>query len=295
MFVRPRLLAPASALFCPGRGAEPDVGPRIPRSPAGRLQCIRVPRDNEMTCKQARAAVVSRPAGYVALLAVGLGLLAFPVLAADPADTILANGKIVTVDGRFTIAQAVAIKGQRIVAVGTTAKIFELKSADTKVIDLLNKTVIPGLIDNHAHFIRAPEHDEMRFDGVTSRKRALAMLAERVRAAKPGEWIVTLGGWSEEQCTDDPRGFPLDELDRVAPGNPVVLQAVYNQSYLNGAALKAIGINEATPDPRGGKIDKDASGNPTGVVRGAGGVAFVAANIPLPDKESWLANVRKFV
>ncbi len=248
-----------------------------------------------MTCKQARAAVVSRPASYAALLAAGLGPLAFPVLAADPADTILVNGKIVTVDDRFTIAQAVAIRGQRIVAVGTTAKILKLKGADTKVIDLLNKTVIPGLIDNHAHFIRAPEHDEMRLDGVTSRKRALAMLAERVRAAKPGEWIVTLGGWSEEQFTDDPRGFPLDELDRIAPGNPVVLQAVYNQSYLNGAALKAIGINEATPDPRGGKIDKDLGGRPTGVVRGAGGVAFVAANIPLPDKESWLANVRKFV
>src|SRR6266571_4121866 len=208
-------------------------------------------RDNEMTCKQARAAVVSRPASYAALLAAGLGLLAFPVLAAGPADTILVNGKIVTVDGRFTIAQGVAIRGQRIVAVGATAKILKLKGADTKVIDLVNKTVIPGLIDNHAHFIRAPEHDEMRFDGVTSRRRALAMLAERVRAAKPGEWIVTLGGWSEEQFTDDPRGFPLDELDRIAPGNPVVLQAVYNQSYLNGAALKAIGINEATPDPRG--------------------------------------------
>jgi predicted amidohydrolase YtcJ len=248
-----------------------------------------------MTCKQARAAVVSRPASYAALLAAGLGLLAFPVLAAGPADTILVNGKIVTVDGRFTIAQGVAIRGQRIVAVGTSAKILKLKGADTKVIDLLNKTVIPGLIDNHAHFIRAPEHDEMRLDGVTSRKRALAMLAERVRAAKPGEWIATLGGWSEEQFTDDPRGFPLDELDRIAPGNPVVLQAVYNQSYLNGAALKAIGINEATPDPRGGKIEKDASGNPTGVVRGAGGVAFVAVNIPLPDKESWLANVRRFV
>src|SRR6266699_4917875 len=79
---------------------------------------------NEMTCKPARAAVVSRPASYAALLAAGLGLLAFPVFAADPADTILVNGKIVTVDDRFTIAQGVAIRGQRIVAVGTTAKIL---------------------------------------------------------------------------------------------------------------------------------------------------------------------------
>ena len=79
------------------------------------------------------------------------------------------------------------------------------------------------MIDNHAHWIRAAEHDELRFDGVTTRKQALKMLAERVRAAKPGEWIVTLGGWSEEQFTDDPRGFPLDELDRMAPNNPVAI------------------------------------------------------------------------
>jgi predicted amidohydrolase YtcJ len=135
----------------------------------------------------------------------------------------------------------------------------------------------------------------MRLDGVASRKRALEMLAERARTARPGEWIVTLGGWSEEQFTDDPRGFPLDELDRIAPANPVVLQAVYNHSYLNTAALKGAGIDAATPDPRGGRIEKDAGGNPTGIVRSAGGVAFVAAKIPLPDKEQWLANVRKFV
>ncbi|HLQ02578.1 MAG TPA: amidohydrolase [Burkholderiales bacterium] len=249
-----------------------------------------------MNRKQARAAAVSPQSG-VAAAAVAVWLMASgsPVLAAESADTLLVNGKIITVDDRFTIAQGVAIKGQRIVAVGKTGQILKLKGAATKVIDLANRTVIPGLIDNHAHFIRAPEHDEMRLDGVTSRREALRMLAARVRAARPGEWIVTLGGWSEEQFTDDPRGFPLEELDRIAPGNPVVLQAVYNQSYLNSAALKAAGIDAATPDPRGGLIEKDASGKPTGVVRNAGGVAFVAAKIPLPDRETWLANVRKFV
>jgi predicted amidohydrolase YtcJ len=215
--------------------------------------------------------------------------------AADPADTILVNGRIVTVDDGFTIAQGVAIRGERFVAVGNNADVLELQGRGTKVIDLKKQTVIPGLIDNHAHFIRAPEHEEMRLDGVASRKRALEMLSERVRAARPGEWIVTLGGWSEEQFTDDPRGFSLEELDRIAPANPVVLQAVYTQSYLNTAALKGAGIDAGTPDPRGGRIEKDASGNPTGVVRGAGGVAFVAAKIPLPDKEQWLANVRKFI
>src|SRR5256885_770699 len=228
-----------------------------------------------------------RAGAEVAAAVAGVLLCAIvsPVLAAEPADTILVNGKIVTVDERFTIAQGLAIRGQRVVAVGNNADVLELQGKGTKVIDLRKQTVIPGLIDNHAHFIRAPEHDELRLDGVASRKRALEMLTARVRSARPGEWIVTLGGWSEEQFTDDPRGFPLDELDRIAPDNPVVLQAVYNQSYLNGAALKAVGIDAATPDPSGGRIEKDAGGAPTGVVRGAGGVAFVAAKIPLRSEE----------
>jgi len=249
-----------------------------------------------MNCERAGTGVASSPARV--LSAAGAALLcaiASPALAADPADTILVNGKIVTVDQRFTIAQGLAIRGQRIVAVGNNADVLELQGKGTKVIDLKKQTVIPGLIDNHAHFIRAPEHEELRLDGVASRKRALEMLTGRVRSARPGEWIVTLGGWSEEQFTDDPRGFPLDELDRIAPDNPVLLQAVYNQSYLNSAALKAAGIDAATPDPRGGRIEKDANGTPTGVVRNAGGVAFVAAKIPLPDGEQWIANVRKFV
>lgn len=216
-------------------------------------------------------------------------------LAAERADTILLNGKIVTVDQRFSLAQGVAIRGERIIAVGRNADVLEHQGPGTKVIDLKTRMVIPGLIDNHAHFIRAAEHDELRLDGVTSRARALAMVAARVRAAPPGEWIVTLGGWSEDQFSDDPRGFPLEDLDRIAPDNPVVLQAVYIRSYLNSAALKAAGIDSATPDPRGGVIEKDSAGRPTGVVSGAGGVAFVAAKIPLPDKGQWVAKDRKSV
>src|SRR6266851_5713428 len=226
----------------------------------------------------------------VAVLALG-SMPAF----AQTADKVLINGKIVTVDDRFTIAQALAIRGQRIVKVGSNADIEKLKGPSTQVTDLGGRTVIPGLIDNHSHWIRAAEHNELRFDGVTSRARALEMVAERARATAAGEWIVVLGGWSEEQFTDEPRGFPLEELDRIAPNNPVVLQAVYNHSYLNTAALVAAKIDGTTPDPQGGKIEKDASGKPTGVVRGPGGVAFVAAKIPLKEQEAWLANTRKLV
>jgi predicted amidohydrolase YtcJ len=214
---------------------------------------------------------------------------------AQVADTVLVGGKIVTVDDRFTLAQALAIRDGRIVKVGAPAEIEALKGPQTRVIDLAGRTVIPGLIDNHAHWVRAAEHDELRFDGVTSRQQALAMLAERVRTTPPGQWIVVLGGWSEEQFTDEPRGFPVGELDRIAPNNPVVLQAVYNHSYLNTSALIAAKIDPGTPDPQGGSIEKDGSGKPTGLVRGAGGVAFVAARVPLQQQEAWLANTRKLV
>jgi predicted amidohydrolase YtcJ len=214
---------------------------------------------------------------------------------AQSPDLIFSNGKIVTVDDRFSMVQAIAIRGTRIVAIGSDADVLKLKGPATKVEDLQGRTVIPGLIDNHAHFIRAPEHDELRFDGVTSRTRAIALLEERVRRAAPGEWIATLGGWSEEQFQDEPRGFPLEELDRLAPQNPVVLQAIYNHSYLNTAALRAMGVGRDTPNPRGGSIEKDSAGNPSGVVRGPGGVAFVAAKIPLADDEHWLAGIRRYV
>ena len=233
--------------------------------------------------------------GRAILLVLALVAAAAGPASAQAPDTVLVNGKIVTVDDRFTIAQALAIKGERILKVGTTAEVEALRGPQTRVIDLAGRTVIPGLIDNHAHWVRAAEHDELRFDGVTSRQQALKMLADRVHSAPAGEWIVVLGGWSEEQFTDEPRGFSLEELDRIAPNNPVVLQAVYNHSYLNSVALIAAKIDAATPDPQGGRIEKDAGGKPTGLVRGAGGVAFVAARVPLQNQEAWLANTRKLV
>lgn len=222
-------------------------------------------------------------------------MLCFAVAPAQAVDTILVNGKVVTVDDQFAVAQALAVKNRRIVAVGKSADIRKLADANTRVIDLGGRTVIPGLIDNHAHWIRAAEHDELRFDGITARSEAVKMLEQRVRTARPGEWIATLGGWSEEQFNDDTRGFTRAELDRIAPDNPVVIQSVYRHSYLNTAALKAAKIDAGTPDPRRGKIEKDANGQPTGLISGAGGVAFVAAKIPHFGKDEWLANTRKLV
>ena len=232
------------------------------------------------------------------LQAAGLLVLAMLSLSAaaqgaGTADTILINGKIATVDDRFTMAQALAIKDRRVIATGSNDAVRKHAGSSTKVIDLKGRTVVPGLIDNHSHWIRAAEHDELRFDGVTTRAQAVKMLAERLATKKPGEWVVVLGGWSEEQFTDEVRGFPLAELDAMAPNNPVVLQSIYRHSYLNSTALKMAKIDDSTPNPPGGTIEKDASGKITGVVRGAGGVAFVAAKVPLKDRDAWLENTRK--
>lgn len=234
---------------------------------------------------------------WVAACASGL-LGAHPATAQQApaaADVVLLNGKVVTVDDRFSVGQALAVRNKQVMAVGTSAEIDSLKGPQTRVIDLAGRTVIPGLIDNHAHWIRAAEHDELRFDGVTTRAAAVRLLEARLKATPAGQWITALGGWSEEQFTDEARGFPLAELDKLAPGHPVVLQSIYNHSYLNTAALKAAAIDESTPNPANGTIEKDGAGKLTGVVRGAGGVAFVAAKVPLKDPDAWLANTRKLV
>ena len=201
-------------------------------------------------------------------------------------DLILTNGKIITVDERFSIAQAVAIRGDRIVATGTNQEIAQLAGPNTRRIDLKGKAVIPGLIDNHMHLLRAASTwaKELRFDGVDSRKQAVEMLRARVKAAEPGDWIYNIGGWAHQQFTDDPRPFTREELDQIAPNNPVALQESYYQVFLNSKALEILKIEANAPDPPEfvkGSILRDAAGKPTGVVRGdIAGTRAVANKLP---------------
>jgi predicted amidohydrolase YtcJ len=174
-----------------------------------------------------------------------VGAAAAPVAQQRTPDTILTNGKIVTVNERFSIAQAVAIAEGRITAVGTSKDVDALGGPTTRRIDLQGKTVIPGLIDNHLHLLRAGTtwQREVRLDGVGYRKQALDLLRQRAMASPPGEWIYTLGGWTFDQFADDPRPFTPAELDRVAPANPVFLQASYYRGYANTMAIKALGLD----------------------------------------------------
>jgi hypothetical protein len=216
-------------------------------------------------------------------------------------DLVLTNGKIITVDERFTIAQAVAIKGDHIVAVGTNQEMAQLSGANTRRIDLLGRAVIPGLIDNHMHLLRAATtwQRELRFDGVDSRKQAIEMLRARAKAAGPGEWVYNIGGWAHQQFADDPRPFTREELDQIAPDNPVSLQESYYQVFLNSRALQALGIEANAPDPQGfvkGSIMRDAGGKPTGVIRGdIPATRPVAAKLPKVAPEQLEAASRAMV
>ena len=207
---------------------------------------------------------------------------------------ILHNAKVITVDSQFRIVQAIAIREDKIIATGTNASILKLKDPSTEVIDLKGKTVIPGLIDNHAHFIRAPEHMELRLDAVLSRKEAILLIKKAVANAKPGQWVVTIGGWSRSQFLDDPRGFELEELNQISSTIPIVIQEVYLRSFLNTAAINQLQLTENTPNPPGGKILKLANGKLSGIVEGAGGVAFIAGKIPLPNAQEWQNNVKTY-
>jgi predicted amidohydrolase YtcJ len=190
-------------------------------------------------------------------------------------DLTLSNGKVVTVDERFTVAQAVAVRGDRIIAVGGNQEIARLAGPTTRRIDLRGRTVVPGLIDNHMHLLRygTTWRYEVRWDGIASRKEALALLRARTQRAKPGEWIYTLGGWAIEQFADDSRPFTREELDAVAPDHPVLLQASYYEAYLNSRALQLLGIEQ---NPTATGVVRDASGRPTGRISEDGFRALVA-------------------
>jgi predicted amidohydrolase YtcJ len=154
----------------------------------------------------------------------------------------LVNGKIVTVDEQFSVVEAIAVEGERVTATGSTADVLAAVGPRAEVTDLAGATVIPGLIDNHSHFVRASEHAEVRLEGITSRDVALETL-RRVAAALPdGQWLVVLGGWHEEQWGGDRREFTVADLDAVAGSRPAFIMAAYDHALVNSAWLDATGV-----------------------------------------------------
>jgi predicted amidohydrolase YtcJ len=185
----------------------------------------------------------------------------------EPADVIVHNGRIATQDERRPFARAVAIRGGRFTAVGEPADVFPTRGEQTQILDVGGRTVIPGLNDSHIHLIRGglTYNLELRWDGVPSLADGLSMLREQARRTPPPHWVRVVGGWSEFQFAE--RRMPtLDEINSVAPDTPVFVLHLYDRALLNRAALRACGYSRNTPDPPGGEIQRDKSGNPTGLL-----------------------------
>ncbi len=182
-------------------------------------------------------------------------------------DIILFNGRIATLDPSRPTATAVAIDGGLFSAVGDDRQILALRTPQTTAIDLNGRTMIPGLIDSHTHLIRGGlnYNMELRWDGVASLADALRMLREQARRTPAPQWVRVVGGWSEFQFAE--RRMPtLAEINAAAPDTPVFILHLYAHAMLNAAALQAVGYGKDTPDPPGGVIERDRSGNPTGML-----------------------------
>ncbi|HEY4126788.1 MAG TPA: amidohydrolase family protein, partial [Gammaproteobacteria bacterium] len=193
--------------------------------------------------------------------------------AVPSADLVLQHGTLATLEAEQPTAQALAVKDGRIVAVGSDADIQPYIGKSTQVIDLKGAFVMPGFIEGHGHFLELGD-SLMQLDLTKAKDwdEIVALVKAAAVKAKPGQWIIGRG-WHQEKWTHAPQpnvdGYPLHaSLDAVSPYNPVMLtHASGHGVYVNAVLLKMVGIQKGTPDPEGGQIVKDASGEPVGFLR----------------------------
>jgi predicted amidohydrolase YtcJ len=226
------------------------------------------------------------------------------------ADLVLTNARVVTVDDSVPQAEAVAVGGDRIVALGSSAELRRYVGAATRVIDLNGQLVIPGFFESHGHFTGVGEAQlQLNLTEATSWSQIVALVAAAARTAKPGEWIVGRG-WHQEKWTVPPEpaveGFPThSSLDAVSPDNPVLLtHASGHAVFVNAKAMAISGIARTTAAPAGGEILKDSRGDPTGLLRetadslvrmGAGDAGRDRKALELASAEALSTGITSFV
>jgi len=205
------------------------------------------------------------------------------------ADLILRGGKVVTLNDDSFVLEAVAIRGNKILFVGSDADVEWYMHPKVRIIELEGKTVVPGMIDAHGHpFNLGKTEDEETFSvtGTTSWQEVVHRVAEKVKTMKPGEWLIG-GGWYQDDWADNT--LPVhNALSQVSPDNPVFLyRRGGNSAMVNRRAMDIAGIDRNTPDPYGGKIIRKSDGEPTGFLINMGN-NLVKKHFPKPDKpKSW--------
>ncbi len=214
-------------------------------------------------------------------------------------DLVLVRGRIALPRRAGTFTDAIAISGGRVRALGPDAAALAEGGRASKVIDLGGRTVIPGLSDNHLHFIREGRHflAELRWDGVTSLAEALDRFRQQAARTPAGTWLRVVGGWSEYQFAEG-RLPTADELRAAAPGAPALLLHYYHDAFLNPPALASRKIGPTTAPPPGGEIEHDTAGNPTGylVAKPAATILYQAiAAIPVLSHAEQVASTLRYM
>ncbi|MDQ6768575.1 MAG: amidohydrolase [Gemmatimonadota bacterium] len=201
-----------------------------------------------------------------------------------PADLVLTNGRIYTVDNARPLVSALAVRGDRVLFAGSDAEAKVLAGPSARVIDLHGATVVPGFIDAHAHLLDLGfTLESPNVVGSTSYAEVIDRVRAWARNVKPGEWIVG-GGWDQTRWAN--QEFPThEELSRAFPNNPVVLERIDGHARLaNAKAMELAHITSATAEPSGGRIVKLASGAPSGVFID-NAISLIARAIPAPTRE----------
>jgi predicted amidohydrolase YtcJ len=203
-------------------------------------------------------------------------------------DEIFYNGKIITVDPAFHIEEALAVKGEQVFAVGSNARMKALAGKNTRLTDLKGHTVIPGLGDNHDHLYNGgmAEHRGIDMSGAKSLSEMFDRIRQAVEKAKPGEVIVTNGQWDEDAVAEK-HGPARQDLDKLSTDRVIVVQRFRGRAYTNSAGLKAAGISRETKTVAGLAVQKDPSGEPTGMILGTSQVNLVVPKLApfLPGEE----------
>ena len=205
-------------------------------------------------------------------------------------DLILSNGRFYTLDTDSTIAQAVAIKDSHIVAVGTDAQVGAMAGPGTQLLALNDRAVIPGIFDSHNHFLEVGAKLSMiRLDECQSQQEMMELVRERAKVTPPGEWIIGQG-WNEGMFADGQLPTRQD-IDPATSEHPVILMRFFNTDVINTQALRLVGITRDTPDPEGGKIERDADGEPNGLLR-ASAKTLVRSLLPKPTIDEMKSYLR---
>jgi predicted amidohydrolase YtcJ len=235
------------------------------------------------------------PIACLLMASVVMASLAIPARSAEPPQLVLIHGRILTVDPSDTIVQAIAVRGGKIVAIGSDRDILSLAGPATRRIDLHGRTATPGLIDSHAHIADAGVEElyHVHLSDVSTVAEAVSRVREGLATLKPGEWLQG-DGWDEGKLAER-RYLWAADLDKVSPDNPVwLMHTTGHYGVANSAALRLAKIAADTPNPVAGTIDRHAAGNPTGVLKESA-MDAVLNLLPPPTPEQQRAGILKSI